>query len=99
MRSGHWKLHLAKANAPREELYDLSRDPGETTNLYTSHPDVVVRLQASVQQGRIALGDARLGVVGRDTRPIGEVANPVGLTEYDPSHPYYVAEYDLADRG
>jgi arylsulfatase A len=45
------------------------------------------------------LGDARLGVTGADVRPIGRVDHPSPLTTYDPSHPYYAAEYDLPDRG
>ncbi|MCY2987850.1 MAG: hypothetical protein NTY19_08320 [Planctomycetota bacterium] len=26
------------------QLYDLERDPNETTNLYSEHPDIVKRL-------------------------------------------------------
>ena len=39
------------------------------------------------------------GRTGADVRPAGRVAHPAPLTTYDPDHPYYLAEYDLADRG
>lgn len=56
-REGKWKLLLAKGSggwtAPKEkdvasmlkaQLYDMEADPGETTNLYTAHPEVVASL-------------------------------------------------------
>ena len=48
VREGPWKLvHLdIRSEAPRFELYRLDTDPGETTDLSGSHPDVVARLQA-----------------------------------------------------
>ncbi len=41
VRSGSYKL----IEAPRPELYDLSSDPGETTNLFDQQRDVANRLQ------------------------------------------------------
>lgn len=70
-RQGKWKLLLAKGSggwtAPREaeaaksgapiaQLYDMEKDPGETTNLFASHPEVADRLlsqlEADVARGR-----------------------------------------------
>jgi hypothetical protein len=51
------------------------------------------------EDARRSLGDARTGRVGEDVRAIGRVDDPVPLTTYDPAHPYYLAEYDLPDRG
>ncbi|MDF7825445.1 arylsulfatase [Pontiellaceae bacterium B12227] len=69
-RLGKWKLLLAKssggwtapteaeapADAPSAQLYDMEVDPGETNNLYESHPEVVERLlkqlKAEVARGR-----------------------------------------------
>jgi arylsulfatase A-like enzyme len=62
-RMGQWKLLLAKGSggwtapkedqmpkdAPRAQLYDLETDPGETTNLYESHPEVAQRLLAQLE--------------------------------------------------
>jgi arylsulfatase A len=99
VRSGRWKLHLARAGVAVEELYDLEADIGETTNRYADQPDVVAALEGHAERGRADLGDARLGITGSGVRPPGQVDEPVTLTTYDPDHPYYVAEYDLPDRG
>ena len=99
VRSGRWKLHVARDGAACAELYDLADDGGETTDVSADHPGVVQRLSALAEGYRQRLGDARLGVDGEEVRPIGRV--PVGrmLTTYDPDHAYYAAEYDLPDRG
>jgi len=69
-RQGKWKLLLAKGSggwsspkegqmpkgSPPAQLYDLAADPGETHNLYASHPEVAQRLLAQLEsdvlQGR-----------------------------------------------
>ncbi|MGH1492503.1 MAG: sulfatase family protein [Acidimicrobiales bacterium] len=99
VRSGRWKLHFAKRGAEIEELYDLVADVGESNNVFAEHPDVVVRLSALAEQARTSLGDARFDRPGNDVRPIGRVDDAQPLTEYDPDHPYYLAEYDLDHRG
>jgi len=74
-RQGKWKLLLARgsggwtspneeeaqqADAPDVQLYDMENDPGETTNLYETHPEVAERLLAQlksdVQRGRSSDG-------------------------------------------
>ncbi len=73
-REGKWKLLLARGSggwtAPTEkkapdsfpdaQLYDLDADPGETTNLAASHPEVAGRLlkqlENDVRQGRSTAG-------------------------------------------
>ncbi len=74
-REGKWKLLLAKGSggwtspkeneaadqgAPVAQLYDMEKDPGETTNLYESRPEVAARLlkllQADVERGRSTEG-------------------------------------------
>ena len=75
-RQGKWKLLLAKASAgwtspkenevskgsPRAQLYDMEKDPSETTNLYASHPEVAARLfallESDVTRGRSTEGVA-----------------------------------------
>lgn len=99
VRVGKWKLHLAKHGAERVELYDLDADLGEQNDLAADRPDVVSELLVEAEAARRELGDRRLGLVGSGARPAGEVADPVTLTSFDPSHPYYMAEYDLPDRG
>lgn len=99
VRLGRWKLHVRKWNVEKVRLYDLEADPGEQHDLVDEHPDVVERLLAVVTAGRIELGDDATGVVGTDVRPVGRVEDPVTLTMYDEHAAYYMAEYDLPERG
>ena len=46
IRSGPWKL----VAAPKPELFDIEKDPGEQTNLAASQPTVVRDLQARVDR-------------------------------------------------
>ena len=99
VRVGRWKLHVVIGGKDVTELYDLDADIAETTDVATDHPDVVASLTALIADARTRLGDERLGIEGSEVRPIGKVDNPEPLTEFDPDHPYFMAEYDLADRG
>jgi arylsulfatase A-like enzyme/Flp pilus assembly protein TadD len=44
IRTDRWKY----VRAPKPELYDLAKDPGETTNIIGSHPDEVRELEAKL---------------------------------------------------
>jgi arylsulfatase A len=99
VRSGRWKLHFSKKGEAALELYDLEDDIGETTNIIEDHPQVVSELTVYAESARASLGDARLERVGADIRPIGRVDDPRPLTNFDPDHPYYMAEYDSDHRG
>jgi arylsulfatase A len=99
IRCGQWKLHFRKRGEVLSELYNLADDIGETNNLLAGHPEVVGRLTAMAEAMRTRLGDRALGIVGCERRPIGQVARSEPLTQYDPAHPYIIAEYDLADAG
>jgi arylsulfatase A len=75
-RQGDWKLALARASggwsSPKEnqagagaskgQLYNMSEDPGEQNNLYTSRPEVVERLlgllKKDIERGRSTKGAA-----------------------------------------
>ncbi|NIA16101.1 MAG: sulfatase-like hydrolase/transferase [Nitrospiraceae bacterium] len=65
IRQGHWKLELCpgsggwsyprpkeadKLDLPPVQLYDLSVDIGETTNVQDKHPEVVARLTALLEK-------------------------------------------------
>ncbi len=99
VRVERWKLHCSKWGTDISELYDLEADIGETTDVSADHPDVVAELTAHVDRARADLGDARLGLTGSDRRPHGTVDDATTITLFDPDHPYYMAEYDLPDRG
>ncbi len=105
VRADNWKLHVYKTpnhrggEGPVEQLYDLATDIGETNNVAADHPDLVARLHTLLDRARQDLGDAVAGVEGNGRREAGRVDDPVPLAQFDPDHPYYMAEYDLADRG
>ena len=98
VRSGEWKLHVHRSGEDVLELYNLREDIGETTNRGAGEPDIVSSLQEVARRARAELGDAATGQSG-NCRPIGRVSKGETLTHFDPNHPYYMAEYDLAEFG
>lgn len=75
IRSGKWKLifsagsggwsdprddHAMQAGLPRIQLYNMEKDPSETTNLYAGHQDVVeeltVLMERYIHDGRSTSG-------------------------------------------
>ena len=99
VRVGQWKLHVRKWNDERIRLYDLDADVGERDDVVDEHLDVVARLLDVIEAARLELGDDVSDTVGSDVRPVGLVADPVTLTVFDEDAPYYMAEYDLPERG
>ena len=55
------------------ELYDLSKDIGETTDVADDHPDVVAKIKSLADGMRTELGDALYDQVGEGNRPIGKI--------------------------
>ncbi len=104
VRNGRYKLFVAHDSIYEKggeicELYDLANDPGETRDVAKANPDIVKRLNAEIERCRVDLGDARTGATGENVRPIGRVADPKTLTEFDPTQPYYISMYDLNEAG
>jgi arylsulfatase A len=104
VRRGPWKLHVHRLGwvpdkGPVQELYNLETDVAEEHNVYAEHPVIVAELSALLDKCRADLGDELAGVKGANCRPIGRVAQGKPLAEFDPTHPYYIAMYDLADAG
>lgn len=54
-------------------LFDLETDIGETTNVADKHPEVVARLQQSVEAARADLGDAAVKRTGGGLRQPGRL--------------------------
>jgi arylsulfatase A-like enzyme len=75
VRTGTWKLHLAKT-----ELYDLAADIGESKNVADSHPDVVKRLRELADGMR---GDLGVDGMGPGCHELGRVAHPQPLIGQD----------------
>ena len=75
VRSGPWKLHLAK-----NELYNLTSDIGEATDVSAQHPEIVARLTAIADASKADLG--RDGI-GPGVRALGRVAHPKPLIALD----------------
>ena len=99
VRSAQWKLHIRKDDQEIQELYDLENDIGETQNVYDQHPNIVKDLMAKIDACRQDIGDEAVGIEGQNIRPVGRVENPDTLTHYHPDHPYFIAMYDLPQRG
>jgi arylsulfatase A len=76
VRSGPWKLHLAK-----NELYNLDTDIGESKNVAQDHADIIAQLQQHAEAMKADLGDQTKEAPG--VRPLGRVENPQPLIGSD----------------
>jgi arylsulfatase A-like enzyme/Flp pilus assembly protein TadD len=64
LRDDRWKY----IEAPAPELYDVSRDPGETRNLYASQPQTAAAMRSALERLTAgAQGSMNVGAVDRDT--------------------------------
>jgi arylsulfatase A-like enzyme len=75
VRSGPWKLHLAKG-----ELYRLDEDPGEAKDVAAGNPKEVERLRALADLMKDDLGAEG---IGPGCRPLGKVEQPRPLIGQD----------------
>lgn len=62
----------ARVGRIEESLFDLEKDPGETTNVIAAHPDVAARLRALADAMRHDLGDSAARLGPRNARPPGK---------------------------
>lgn len=65
--------HGYRVEQTGEVLYDLQTDPGETTDVAASNPEVVARLRGVAERARADLGDEITGVAPTNARRIGDV--------------------------
>ena len=75
VRSGPWKLHLAK-----KDLYNLETDIGETTNVASTNPVVVERMGTLAGQMKEDLG---LYGIGPGCRQLGRVPDAQPIISHD----------------
>lgn len=84
IRSGRCKLHFPhhenagdgirpEGNRIEMSLFDLEKDPGESTNIAEDHPEIVEMLKSKAEAFRSDLGDELQGVAGSGIRPPGVV--------------------------
>jgi arylsulfatase A-like enzyme len=99
VRAGRWKLHVWRDGEIVRELYDLEKDPGESTNLAGREREIEADLEQRLERIREDIGDEAVGASGANCRPAGHVDSPRTLTTYDENHPYIIAMYDLPDAG
>jgi len=55
------------------ELYDLSKDISETTDVATEYPEIVKKIQSLGNKIRTKLGDKLTNKVGTETRSVGKI--------------------------
>jgi arylsulfatase A-like enzyme len=78
IKKGNWKLLMSKRQStePTWELYDLTKDPCETTNLAGRHPEIVKSLVAEWDEwadrtGALSGGKKGAGKKGKNAGPKG----------------------------
>ncbi len=79
VRSGSWKLHLARKANEQPRLYDLDQDIAESENMAKKHPDIVSKLTTLADRAREELGDR--GKPGSKVRAAGFVNHPKPLVK------------------
>jgi len=77
VRSGPWKLHLAKG-----ELYNLDDDIGESRNVAAANTEIVSQLRAVAEAQKDDLG---VTGIGPGCRPLGKVDDARPLISHDGS--------------
>jgi arylsulfatase A-like enzyme/tetratricopeptide (TPR) repeat protein len=91
LRSSRYKL----IKAPRPELYDLSADPEETTNVFAGHPevarDLMEKLDRLVDETSRGAPTAEAANLDKETlerlSALGYIGAPVAAKTSDPSQP------------
>lgn len=88
VRSGPWKLHLTS-----KQLYNLSSDIGEASDVAAANPEVVRKLEALAQTMEADLG---LEGVGPGCRPVGRVENAKPAISMDGTvRPEFAAQHKV----
>ncbi len=87
VRHENWKLFVKRrpdrnqsSALPKPELYDLSNDVGEKTDVADANPKVVAKLLELIKEAQDDLGDGE-DHVGKNTRKAGFVEDATTLTK------------------
>ncbi len=68
-------------------LFDLEKDPGETTNVAEKHPDVVGKIEKLADRMRAELGDSATNRKGAGVRPPGRLEKGDPRFHWTPGQP------------
>ena len=68
-------------------LFDLDKDPGETTNVIAQHPDVVAQIKKLADRMRAELGDSAAKQKGRGVREPGRLQPGDSRFHWTPGQP------------
>jgi arylsulfatase A-like enzyme len=87
----HMKLlHFGKRNeAKRYELYDLSSDPKETNNLYSTRPDVSKRMTGAMDEWKQSIEASFAGKDYAEGKLLPGDPEPRSWTTIDKYRPYF----------
>jgi len=105
VREGKWK-YLVNHDGSTPQLYDLPADPGESTNLTASHPELVARLDKALRAWNQQMpidgshpDYAKVGALPDNhfVNPIGEGADPWVIR--DPNNERYLWCFSDGNRG
>ena len=89
IRTAHWKY----IRAPKPELYDLTQDPGETTNVIDSHPQEFHELDAKLKALTPAGGAEKVSSTPGDARTMAQLKSLGYLSGYA------TREFELTGKG
>ncbi|MGO9241041.1 MAG: sulfatase-like hydrolase/transferase [Bryobacteraceae bacterium] len=89
IRTNQWKY----IRAPRPELYDLSRDPGETNNVLAEHPSEVRKLEARLAAATGSASSEKVETTPMDEHTLAQLKS-LGYTSGFTSR-----SYDLNGQG
>jgi arylsulfatase A-like enzyme len=76
MRNDGIPVKYAQVKLEQAQLFDLAKDPGETTDVSAKYPKILAQLNGFADQARADMGDSLTGKVGIGNRTAGRIAIP-----------------------
>ncbi|HSF55335.1 MAG TPA: sulfatase [Algoriphagus sp.] len=75
MRNDGIPVKYQNVKLEKASLFDLSKDPGETTDVSDQNPGILAQLNGFAEQARADLGDALTGKIGTGNRKAGRISS------------------------
>jgi hypothetical protein len=73
MRNDGIPVKYTNVKLEKASLFDLAKDPGETTDVAARNPKILAKLNSFAAQARADLGDALTGDEGTGNRKAGRL--------------------------